>query len=208
MAKLYFRYGTVGSAKTLNLLAVTHNYRQQGKKVCLLKPASDDRFGKELVRSRAGLEMTADILIAEDTNLLENAFTSVSCILVDEAQFLKKEHIDQLRHITLVKNIPVICYGLRTDFRTSLFEASKRLMEIADSIEEVKTTCYFCEKKAVNNLKHLNGIATLDGPSVQLGAEELYYPVCYGCYIKELDKSAKQKLQNKVWRAKVEKITV
>lgn len=188
MAKLYFRHGTVGSAKTLNLLAVAHNYRQQGKRVILIKPEMDVRFGKEQIKSRAGLEMSADILVQPNTNLLEYPFEEVSCLLVDEAQFLSSYLIEQLRQITLIQNIPVICYGLRTDFRTNLFEGSLRLMELADSIEEVKATCHFCNRKSIMNLKHVNGQPTVDGPSVQLGAEETYYPVCFACYAQQTSK--------------------
>jgi thymidine kinase len=191
MAKLYFRHGTVGSAKTLNLLAVAHNYRQQGKRILLVKPAMDTRFGKESIKSRAGLEMSADILVTEDTDLLTQAFEGVSCLLVDEAQFLSKRIIEQLREITLKQDIPVICYGLRTDFRSRLFEGSLRLMELADSIEEVKATCHYCNRKSIMNLKHVNGKAVLDGPSIQLGAEERYYPVCYRCYSFQTEGSAK-----------------
>ncbi len=183
MAKLYFRHGTVGSAKTLNLLAVAHNYRQQGKRVLLLKPELDIRFGKDSIRSRAGLEMAADVLVAPDTRLLSLPWDGVHCILVDEAQFLSAFHIEELRKLTLQQEIPVICYGLRTDFRTRLFEGSHRLMELADSIEEIKATCHFCTRKSIANLKHVNGQASLDGPAVQLGAEEKYYPVCYKCYM-------------------------
>jgi len=186
MAKLYYRYGTVGSAKTLNLLAVAHNYRQQGKKVCLIKPAIDDRFGTGQIRSRAGLEMDADILVSFDTELLALKWQGINCILVDEAQFLSAKIIEQLREITLVQGIPVICYGLRTDFRTKLFEGALRLMELADSIEEVKATCHFCDKKSIMNLKHIGGMASLNGPRVELGAEEKYYPVCYRCYVKQI----------------------
>lgn len=186
MAKLYFRYGTVGSAKTLNLLAVAHNYRQQEKKVILIKPELDERFGKQKIKSRAGLEMPADILVSPETNLLEYDFTGVDCILVDEVQFLKANIIEQFREISTTKNIPVICYGLRTDFRSKLFEGSLRMMELADSIEEIKATCHFCRHKSIMNLKHVNGVANVDGPSVQLGTEEKYFPVCYSCYSKEL----------------------
>ena len=190
MAKLYFRYGTVGSAKTLNLLAVAHNYRQQGKRILLLRPELDTRFGKESIKSRAGLEMDADLLVAPGTALLDMHWEGVSCILVDEAQFLTKYNIEELRQITLLKDVPVICYGLRTDFRTRLFEGSSRLMELADSIEEVKSTCHYCNRKSVANLKHVDGVATLDGPVVQLGAEEKYYPVCYKCYHAQIEQVA------------------
>ncbi len=189
MAKLYFRYGTVGSAKTLNLVAVAHNYRQQGKKVLLLKPQLDDRFGKQQIKSRAGLEMQADILVQPDSNLLYLDFEGISCLLVDEAQFLSKGNIDQLRAIVLLKNIPVICYGLRTDFKSRLFEGSQRLMELADSIEEIKATCYYCNRKSIMNVKRIDGKAVLEGPSVQLGAEETYLPTCFSCYVNELQKS-------------------
>ncbi len=186
MAKLYFRHGTVGSAKTLNLLAVAHNYKQQEKKVLLIKPELDVRFGKGSIKSRAGLEMTADILVSSDTKLLEMNWNGISCILVDEAQFLSAQHIEELREITLKNEIPVICYGLRTDFRSRLFSGSARLMELADSIEEVKATCHYCNRKAILNLRHVNGAATLDGPVVQLGSDERYYPACYKCYTRQV----------------------
>lgn len=191
MAKLYFRHGTVGSAKTLNLLAVAHNYRQQGKKVLLVKPELDARFGRGSIKSRAGLEMSADILVNAQTDLLSYNFEGISCILVDEAQFLPARAIEQLRKITLVEEIPVICYGLRTDFRTRLFEGSLRLLELADSIEEVKATCHFCHRKSIFNLKHVGGEPCLDGPSVQLGAEEKYYPACYRCYTEAIKRHSK-----------------
>ena len=191
MPKLYFRHGAVSSAKTLNLLAVAHNYKQQGKTVLLLKPAIDTRFGKEEIKSRAGLIQDADVVIQANTNLLEipDKQRQVHCLLVDEAQFLAPNHIDQLRAITYLWNVPVICYGLRTDFRTNLFPGSKRLLEVADAIEEVKTTCQFCNKKAVFNLKHVNGVADVSGPAVQLGAEERYYPTCFPCYRSSLRKA-------------------
>ncbi len=189
MAKLYFRYGAVGSAKTLNLLAVAHNYRQQHKKILLLKPLMDDRFGKEKIKSRAGLEKPADLLIDSETSLLKYNFEEINCLLVDEVQFLSARIIEELREITLRDDIPVICYGLRTDFRTRFFEGSARLMELADSIEEVKSTCHFCNRKAIMNLKHLNGKATTEGPSIELGSEEKYYPACYFCYKDQLKNS-------------------
>jgi thymidine kinase len=194
MAKLYFRHGTVGSAKTLNLLAVAHNYRQQGKKILLFKPDLDVRFGKEQIRSRAGLEMVADVLITSDTDLLSIDYSDISCILVDEVQFISSHHIDQLREITFIKDIPVICYGLRTDFKCKLFEGSCRILELADSIEEVKATCHFCNRKSIFNLRHVDGVACFDGPVVQLGADERYYPTCYKCYREQLLKSKEASL--------------
>jgi thymidine kinase len=133
--------------------------------------------------------MSADILVAPHTLLLDLNWEGVDCILVDEAQFLSALHIEELRKITLVKGIPVICYGLRTDFRTRLFEGSLRLMELADSIEEVKATCHYCNRKSIANIKHLDGVAALDGPSVQLGAEEKYFPVCFKCYSMQIEEA-------------------
>lgn len=156
-----------------------------------MKPAMDTRWGGGDVTSRAGLKQPADFIIHAETNILkefnrgENA-VKLHCILVDEAQFLDPHHIDQLRMATIAFDVPVICYGLRTDFRTQLFPGSKRLMEVADSIEEVKTTCHFCNKKAVLNLKHVDGKADTTGPAVQLGAEEKYFPCCFPCYRKSL----------------------
>ena len=187
MAKLYFRFGTVGSAKTLNLLAVTHNYQSQNKRVFLIKPKLDVRFGLEDVTSRAGLTKKADMLIDEDTILHHQAFQDVDCVLVDEAQFLSKAVIDQFRYIATVLNIPVICYGLRTDFRGNLFEGTRRLMELADTLEEIKTTCAYCNKKAIFNLKLVDGLLSVAGPTIELGTEEKYLPTCSACYRKQLE---------------------
>ncbi len=187
MAKLYFRYGTVGSAKTLNLLAVSHNYQQQNKKVLLIKPRLDTRFGADEISSRAGLSERAHILVDAGTEIDPHKLEDVDCILVDEAQFLSVSLIDQLREIATDRKIPVICYGLRTDFRNQFFEGSKRLMEIADSIEEIKTTCAHCTKKAIFNLKLSDGRPTLAGPTIELGSEEKYLPVCSACYREQLE---------------------
>lgn len=185
MAKLYFRYGAVGSAKTLNLLAVAHNYRQQEKKVLIVKPGLDTRFGTNQVRSRAGLEQQADVVLHRGESIDESCLDGIDCLLVDEAQFLEPEVIEHLRHIAIEFGIPVICYGLRTDYRRRLFPGSQRLLELADSIEEVKTTCAFCNRKAIYNLKMVNGeVVGPDnkGPVVDLGCEEKYLPACAGCY--------------------------
>lgn len=196
MAKLYFRHGTVGSAKTLNLLAVAHNYRQQGKKVLLMKPDLDTRFGKRQIKSRAGLEMQADILIADENSLKGIDYQGISCILVDEVQFVTAKVIEELRRISSQCDIPILCYGLKTDFKSYLFEGSARLMELADSIEEVKATCHYCNRKSIMNLKHVNGIATNVGPTVELGAEEKYFPTCYQCYGREIEKAFSQKAKS------------
>ncbi len=186
MAKLYFRYGTVGSAKTLNLLAVAHNYESQGKRVLVLKPAFDDRFGAEDVVSRAGLRRAADLILPEGEIAGSDRASEVDCVLVDEAQFLSAVQVESLREWTRALDVPVICYGLRTDFRMDLFAGSQRLFELADSIEEIKTTCAYCNRKATQNLKFVDGVATLDGPSKQLGAEERYQAACYRHYQEHL----------------------
>jgi thymidine kinase len=186
MAKLYFRHGTMDSAKTMNLLAVAHNYRQQGKRVALLKPRLDDRFGGRVIVSRSGLEKAVDLLLEDDTELDLPFFSELDCVLVDEAQFLSSKVIEQLRAVTRTCNVPVICYGLRTDFRTRLFPGAQRLFELADSIEEIKVTCQYCNRKAIFNMRLVNGEPTADGEQIQLGANESYAPACHVCYVERL----------------------
>lgn len=185
MAKLYFRHGAMDSAKTMNLLAVAHNYRKQGKRVALLKPERDDRFGRERIASRSGLEADADMLVGPNTIFDVEQFRGVDCVLVDEAQFLAPAIIDQLRIMSLVLDMPVICYGLRTDFRTESFPGARRLMELADSIEEVKVTCQFCGRKAVFNLRMADGRAVVEGEQIVLGDAE-YAPVCGHHYLERV----------------------
>ncbi|KIG18524.1 Thymidine kinase [Enhygromyxa salina] len=186
MAKLYFRHGTMDSAKTMNLLAVAHNYRQQGKRVALLKPRLDDRFGGRVIASRSGLKKEVDLLLEDDTTLDPAFFAELDCALVDEAQFLSTGVIEQLRAVTRTCNVPVICYGLRTDFRTRLFPGAQRLLELADSIEEIKVTCQFCNRKAIFNMRLIDGQPTADGEQIQLGANESYAPACHVCYVERL----------------------
>jgi len=190
MAKLYFRYGAMSSAKTVNLLATAHSYEVQKKKVVVMTPKIDNRWGEGKVKSRAGLHRVADVLLTADTTFPAEMLAGVSCVLVDECQFLDPCVIDRLRYITINSAIPVICYGLRTDFRARLFPAVRRLMEIADNIEEVKTTCTFCNRKATMNLKSVNGAATMVGPTVCLGADELYAPTCYAHFCEKISESS------------------
>lgn len=184
MANLVFRHGTMRSAKTLNLLAVAHNYRSQGKPVLLVKPAIDSRFSLPDIVSRAGLRARADLVLTKDEVLDVGALNtlSTSCILVDEAQFCTARTIDSFRWVSTHYNIPVFCYGLRTDFQCRLFEGAQRLFEIADVIEEIVTACEYCEEKACVNMRLVDGVATLAGPQVHLGGDELYVPVCFSCY--------------------------
>jgi thymidine kinase len=186
MPKLYFRYGAMNSSKTANLLMLAHNYRSQGKKVFLMKPDVDTRFGSTTINSRAVKGMEADILLFQNTRDFDSVnMDGVYCILVDEAQFLSDVNVEALRKLTV--NIPVICYGLRTDYRSQLFPGSKRLLELADTIEEIKTVCVMCDKKAIINAKfHTVGETKSiirDGSSApDLGAEEKYQPMCWGCW--------------------------
>jgi thymidine kinase len=182
VAKLYFRYGTMDSAKSMNLLAVAHNYRKQGKRVVLVKPRLDTRFGATKISSRCGLEAEADLMVELDSSLDPREFAGLDCVLVDEAQFLSPSIIEDLRRITIDPGVPVICYGLRTDFRTRLFPGAQRLMELADALEEIKVTCQYCQKKAICNLRFVNGEPTVEGPQIQLGADEHYAPVCWHHY--------------------------
>jgi thymidine kinase len=186
MAKLYWRYGTMDSAKTLNLLAVAHNYRKQGKRVALAKPRLDDRFGEAKIASRSGLESKADHLFDPDTRLDVDAFRGLDCLLIDEAQFLSPFVVDQLRALTHELDVPVICYGLRTDFQTRLFDGARRLFEVADRIEEVKVTCQYCNRKAIFNMRLVGGEPAHEGVQVHLGGDESYLPVCYACYADRL----------------------
>ena len=186
MAKLYFRHGTMGSAKTMNLLAVAHNYRSQGKRVTLLKPRLDNRFSDKGIVSRSGLKIEADVLLDRDTVLDPSHFEGLACVLVDEAQFLSASVVEQLRGIALRPGVPVICYGLRTDFQSRLFEGSRRLLELADSIEEVKVTCQFCNRKAILNMRFVDGKPTLSGDQIVLGGDESYAPACFACFQERL----------------------
>ena len=172
MAKLSFRYGAMGSSKTANILMIKYNFEEKGKTAILLKPKCENRDGDTRIRSRIGLE--AECLFVED--FLDNPI-ECDCILVDEAQFLTKDQVDQLSDIVDIKNIPVICFGLKTDFQSNLFEGSKRLIELADEIEEITTICW-CGKKARFNARVIDGKVVKDGEQIQLGGNECYTSLC------------------------------
>ena len=177
MAKLYFRYGTMDSAKSMNLLAVAHNYRKQGKKVLLVKPRLDTRFGASKISSRCGLEANADLMIDEDTTLDPRDFVGLDCVLVDEAQFLTKAQAWQLTDIVDALNIPVLTYGLRTDFRGELFEGSQYLLAWADNLIEIKTICHTGKKATMVVRVDDHGRAITEGPQVEIGGNERYVSV-------------------------------
>jgi thymidine kinase len=182
VAKLYFRYGTMNSGKSIEVLRVAHNYEEQGKKVLLFTPSIDDRFGVGMVASRIGMQKHA-IVVTEELNMVEMARKeNPNCILVDESQFLSKEQVGQLIDIVDECDIPVIAYGLRADFLGQLFPGSSYLLAVADTIEEIKTVCWYCDKKAIMNMRCKDGEPVFHGEQIQLGGNESYIPVCRKCY--------------------------
>ena len=195
MAKLYFRYGVMGSSKSAQALITKFNYEEQGMRVWLIKPAADTRYGKDIVRSRIGLEQPADV-ITEEMNLFEifrdreKEFNDV--IIADEAQFLTPEHIEQLRDIVDNYNVPVFCFGLRTDFRTKMFPGSARLFELADSVSELKTVCTCGSKAMVNARINGEGNVITEGAQIMLGGNESYRPMCYKCWKKKQKRAAEK----------------
>ncbi|KAF7682816.1 Thymidine kinase [Astathelohania contejeani] len=183
MSQLIFRYGTVSSTKTLGLLAIAHANKRQGKNTMLMKPDIDTRYAIDVIKSRAGVEATVHCVITKQTDLVKDvSYDNVEIVLVDEAQFLSPRHINQLREVTMKHAIIVICFGLKADFKGQLFPGSKRLFELSDEIEEIKSTCHFCLSKSSQNLKHNDGKPVVDGDSIEIGSEELYLPVCFKCY--------------------------
>lgn len=189
MVKLVFRYGTMNSSKTANLLMVAHNYLAQNKEICLIKPACDTRDGPKSIKSRAFKEgMNCDLIMDPQMTAIDEYITNynnLQCILVDECQFLSEKNIDALRAVKF--DIPIICYGLRTDYRGNLFSGSRRLFEVCDSIEEIKTICVKCNNKAIINSKfriNEEGCRTIiyEGDQIDLGGEEKYEPLCWKCW--------------------------
>ena len=190
MSKLYFRYGAMNSGKSTHLMQVAHNYEERGMKVILIKPATDKKGGDKLV-SRLGVERKVDILCLEKMNIYEEIQKwqevkfKIDCILVDEVQFMTKEQVDQLFKIAVVLDIPVICYGLRTDFMMEGFEGSTRLLLLAHSIEEMKTICK-CGRKAILNGRKINDEFVFEGEQVAIDNIDnvQYESLCGHCYFK------------------------
>ena len=196
MAKLYFKYGAMGSSKSAQALITRFNYEERGMKVWLIKPGTDTRDGIATIRSRIGLRADADVLGADDSirkaydqRLSEKRRTDV--IIVDECQFLTPSQVDELRDIVDEEDIPVLCFGLRTDFLTHLFPGSLRLFELADSITEIKTICD-CGKKATVNARISNGRVVTEGEQVLLGGNDTYLAMCHSCWKKRIAKEAAQ----------------
>ena len=193
MAKLYFKYGAMGSSKTANALITKFNYEERGMKVWLIKPSIDVRDGFSAVRSRIGLSAEATV-ITPDIDLYK-AFQELpqyDVVIADECQFFTAEQIDQLRKIVDTLSIPVLCYGLRTDFLTCLFPGSRRLFEVADSVTEIKTICS-CGKKAIVNARiDGNGKIVTEGGQILIGGNDSYVAMCHSCWKNEIAKQSKK----------------
>jgi len=182
--KMYFYYGAMGSSKTANALMTRFSWEDKGKKVALLKPSIDNRDGVDIVKSRAGL-MAKAILIYPDSNIrdiLPDPVEEYDNLIVDEAQFLKKEQVDELRDIA-DNGTFVMCYGLKADFMGNLFEGSKRILEMADSLREIVTMCP-CGKKAIMNARYSGNRILYEGEQVVVGGNESYIALCHRCYKK------------------------
>ncbi len=187
MAKLYFKYGAMGSSKSAQALITQFNYEELGMSVWLIKPSVDDRDGADIVRSRIGLFRQAAVIFPQD-NLLERyrQAGTFDVIIADEAQFLTPEQIDQLRQIVDEQDVPVLCFGLRTDFLTHLFPGSRRLLELADSITEIKTVCACGAKATVNARLDSQGRILTQGDQVFLGGNDSYVAMCHRCWRKKI----------------------
>ena len=197
MAKLYFKYGAMGSSKTAQALITKYNYEENGLKVWLIKPSADVRDGENILRSRIGLQAKVTVISPEQDVYLrfrEEKEGACDVIIVDECQFLTGPQIDQLRNIVNDYDIPVMCFGLRTDFLTHLFPGSLRLMEVADAIQEIKTICDCGAKATVNARIDGNGYIVTEGAQVMLGGNDAYIAMCHRCWQRGIRDKKKIKL--------------
>lgn len=194
MAKLYFKYGAMGSSKSANALITKFNYEERGMRVWLIKPSADTRDGKGLVASRIGLSEKADIISPEESIFsLLGKMSNIDVIIADECQFFTPEQIDELREIVDFRDIPVLCFGLRTDFLTHLFPGSRRLLEVADSITEIKTICSCGAKAIVNARIDEKGNVVTSGEQVMIGGNDRYVAMCHKCWAKTIKNGGKVK---------------
>ena len=197
MAKLYFKYGAMGSSKTAQALITKYNYEENDMSVWLIKPSADTRDGADILRSRIGLQACVEVM-TPDMNIFDR-YTQTrkdNChvIIVDECQFMTPAQIDQLRAIVNEYAVPVLCFGLRTDFQTKLFPGSARLMELADVIEEIKTMCDCGAKAIINARIASDGLIVTEGAQVVLGGNDSYIAMCHKCYIQGIRDRKKIKL--------------
>ena len=197
MAKLYFKYGAMGSSKTAQALITKYNYEENDMNVWLIKPSADTRDGAQILRSRIGLQAEVEVMVPGQN--IYDAYAAAhngNChaVIVDECQFMTEEQIDQLRAIVDDFNVPVMCFGLRTDFQTKLFPGSRRLMEVADTIQEIKTICDCSAKATVNARIDADGYSVTEGAQVVLGGNDSYSAMCHRCWIKGIKEHKKIKL--------------
>ncbi|MDF2834632.1 MAG: tdk [Paenibacillus sp.] len=187
MAQLYYKYGTMNSGKSFEIIKVAHNYEEQGKPVLIYSPSVSARGSVERVGSRVGFEREA-IPVSEDMNMYDSvkermaASGRIYCVLIDEAQFLKRHHILELTQVVDELNVPVMAFGLKNDFQNRLFEGSYNLLVHADKIEEIKTICWYCDRKATMVIRFRDGEPVNSGEQIQIGGNEDYKPVCRKCY--------------------------
>lgn len=183
MAKLYFKYGAMGSSKSAQALITQFNYEELGMTVWLIKPSTDTRDGADIIRSRIGLQRSAQIITPEQNILDEyRKIGARNVVIADEAQFFTPEQIEQLRELVDAEDVPVLCFGLRTDFLTHFFPGAQRLMELADSITEIKTVCACGRKATVNARIDGNGRIITKGQQVLLGGNDSYVAMCHKCW--------------------------
>jgi len=181
VAQLYYRYSTMNAGKSIELIKVAYNYEERGKRVLTLVPSVDDRYGNGVITSRIGIQREA-IMVADDTNILElflseNTKGKIDCVLVDECQFLKKHHVQELVEIVDSCDVPVLAYGLKNDFRNELFEGSYYMLVYADKIEEIKTICW-CGRKATMVARVVDGKFVKQGEQVLVGGNDMYVSLC------------------------------
>ena len=197
MAKLYFKYGAMGSSKTAQALITKFNYEERGMSVWLIKPSTDDRDGANMIRSRIGLASEAEIIRPDDDICrLYYPRGRRDVIISDESQFFTPLHIEQLRKLVDEENIPVLCFGLRTDFQTKMFPGSQRLFELADSITEIKTICDCGNKATVNARIGADGMVVTEGAQVMLGGNDSYLAMCHSCWKKRIERE--KSLRNQI----------
>ena len=200
-AKLYFYHGSMSSSKTLRLLSTAYNFEEKGMQIMVLKPSADTRDGEGVIRSRAGLQRKCIMVdphldlykaISAYSTVLESQFEHLRWVLVDECQFLTEKQVDELSDVVDYLDINVMCYGLRTDFQSELFPASKRLFELADTIEEVKSSCECGNRKAMINARFdPSGNIITEGEQILVGGDDIYRPLCRKCWKEKIAASRK-----------------
>ena len=197
MAKLYFKYGAMGSSKSAQALTTKFNYEEKGMTVWLIKPGTDTRDGADIIKSRIGLSQKAQVISPDES--ISEAYHNAGnydVIIADEAQFLTPQQIDELRTLVDEEDLPVLCFGLRTDFQTHFFPGARRLMELADSITEIKTICECGRKATVNARFDDSGRIITEGDQVVLGGNDRYTAMCHRCWVERIKEQKKEEQNN------------